>query len=271
MGLMSSSPQKPQRSSLRRMLAVPTALLGASAAIVAGFMAYYSVIYPDPMSLRPKESVPFVRILARDGSVISERGGGDDYVPIDLLPHYVADAVIATEDQRFYDHHGVDPFGLVRAAITNLREGRTVQGGSTLTQQLAKNLYLTSDRTFSRKLEEFTLALWLEMKLTKEDILELYLNRVYLEAGTLSVELMGRGYAWLDTGTPDSLIEAAEFVRTLEKRQGFKIACPEEVAWRVGFIDNHQLQAAATKHGKSAYGAYLTRLMQDRSSVPGPG
>ena len=97
------------------------------------------------------------------------------------------------------------------------------------------------------------------------------LNRVYLEAGTLSVELMGRGYAWLDTGTPDSLIEAAEFVRTLEKRQGFKIACPEEVAWRVGFIDNHQLQAAATKHGKSAYGAYLTRLMQDRSSVPGPG
>ncbi|MGE8942921.1 glucose-1-phosphate thymidylyltransferase RfbA [Leptospira interrogans] len=95
------------------------------------------------------------------------------------------------------------------------------------------------------------------------------LNRVYLDAGTLSVELMGRGYAWLDTGTPDSLIEAAEFVRTLEKRQGFKIACPEEVAWRVGFIDNSQLQAAATKHGKSAYGAYLARLLSDRSSVSG--
>ena len=95
------------------------------------------------------------------------------------------------------------------------------------------------------------------------------LNRLYLEAGTLSVELMGRGYAWLDTGTPDSLIEAAEFVRTLEKRQGFKIACPEEVAWRVGFIDNSQLQTAAAKHGKSAYGAYLARLMSDRSSVTG--
>lgn len=86
-------------------------------------------------------------------------------------------------------------------------------------------------------------------------------NRAYLERGSLSVELMGRGYAWLDTGTPDSLIEAAEFVRTLEKRQGFKIACPEEVAWRLSFIDDAGLRAAAAKHGKSAYGAYLAGLL----------
>ena len=91
------------------------------------------------------------------------------------------------------------------------------------------------------------------------------LNARYLEEGKLSVELMGRGYAWLDTGTPDSLIEAAEFVRTLEKRQGFKIACPEEVAWRVGFIGVTELEAAANKHGKSAYGGYLKKLMSERS------
>lgn len=91
------------------------------------------------------------------------------------------------------------------------------------------------------------------------------LNARYLEEGKLSVELMGRGYAWLDTGTPDSLIEAAEFVRTLEKRQGFKIACPEEVAWRVGFIGVTELEAAANKHGKSAYGGYLKKLMADQS------
>ena len=157
-------------------------------------MIYYSVIYPDPLSLRPKENAPFVRILARDGSVITERGGGDDYVPLDLLPRYVSDAVIATEDQRFYDHHGVDPFGMVRAAITNLREGRTVQGGSTLTQQLAKNLYLSHDRTFARKLEEFTLALWLESRLTKADILELYLNRVYLGSGAYGIDAAARRY-----------------------------------------------------------------------------
>ncbi len=86
-------------------------------------------------------------------------------------------------------------------------------------------------------------------------------NKAYLEKGALSVELMGRGYAWLDTGTPDSLIEAAEFVRTLEKRQGFKIACPEEVAWRMRFIDDARLEAAAVKHGKSAYGQYLSSLL----------
>ena len=82
-------------------------------------------------------------------------------------------------------------------------------------------------------------------------------NKAYLAAGKLSVELMGRGYAWLDTGTPDSLIEAAEFVRTLEKRQGFKIACPEEVAFDQGFIDAGQVEELAAALGKSAYGEYL--------------
>ena len=83
------------------------------------------------------------------------------------------------------------------------------------------------------------------------------INRIYLERGKLSVEIMGRGYAWLDTGTPDSLIEAAEFVRILEKRQGFKIACPEEVAFQKGFIDADQLERLAEALGKSAYGRYL--------------
>jgi len=89
-------------------------------------------------------------------------------------------------------------------------------------------------------------------------------NRAYLDAGRLSVELMGRGYAWLDTGTPDSLIEAAEFVRTLEKRQGFKIACPEEVAYDQGFIDSGQLERLADALGKSAYGGYLRRMVTTR-------
>ncbi|WP_436356156.1 glucose-1-phosphate thymidylyltransferase RfbA [Brevundimonas sp. CEF1] len=82
-------------------------------------------------------------------------------------------------------------------------------------------------------------------------------NRAYLERGQLSVEIMGRGFAWLDTGTPDSLLEAAEFVRTLEKRQGFKIACPEEVAYERRFIDDAQLERLASDLGKSAYGSYL--------------
>jgi glucose-1-phosphate thymidylyltransferase len=82
-------------------------------------------------------------------------------------------------------------------------------------------------------------------------------NRAYLDAGKLSVEIMGRGYAWLDTGTPDSLMEAAEFVRVLEKRQGFKIACPEEVAYRQGFIGVDQVERLAHGFGRSSYGQYL--------------
>lgn len=84
-------------------------------------------------------------------------------------------------------------------------------------------------------------------------------NRTYLKRGKLSVEIMGRGYAWLDTGTPDSLLEAAEFVRILEKRQGFKIACPEEVAYQKGFISQGQLERLAAALGKSAYGEYLRK------------
>ncbi|QJR04519.1 glucose-1-phosphate thymidylyltransferase RfbA [Sphingobium yanoikuyae] len=86
-------------------------------------------------------------------------------------------------------------------------------------------------------------------------------NKVYLERGELNVEIMGRGYAWLDTGTPDSLLDAADFVRVLEKRQGFKIAAPEEIAYRQGFIDGPQLEQAIVKLGKSDYGRYLRAVL----------
>lgn len=92
-------------------------------------------------------------------------------------------------------------------------------------------------------------------------------NLVYLERGQLSVELMGRGFAWLDTGTPESLIEAAEFVRTLEKRQGFKIACPEEVAFRKGLIDEAGLKRAVDSLGKSTYGIYLRGILEGGPDV----
>ena len=90
------------------------------------------------------------------------------------------------------------------------------------------------------------------------------LNRVYMERGELEVERMGRGFAWLDTGTPDSLLEAAEFVRSLEKRQGMKICCPEEVAFRMGFIDSAQLRRVGEKLSKSTYGEYLLAIAREQ-------
>jgi glucose-1-phosphate thymidylyltransferase len=89
------------------------------------------------------------------------------------------------------------------------------------------------------------------------------LNKLYLEQGALVVERMGRGFAWLDTGTPDSLLEAAEYVRTLERRQGLKIACPEEVAYRMGFIDRAHLLVLADELSKSTYGEYLRRIADE--------
>ncbi|MDO6967043.1 glucose-1-phosphate thymidylyltransferase RfbA [Rhizobium alvei] len=89
-------------------------------------------------------------------------------------------------------------------------------------------------------------------------------NRIYLERGKLTVSILGRGYAWLDTGTPDSLIEAGEFVRTLEKRQGFKIACPEEIALSMGFISVDEFERQAARYGKSDYGRYLQGLLQNQ-------
>ena len=90
------------------------------------------------------------------------------------------------------------------------------------------------------------------------------LNRVYLERGALDVQVMGRGHAWLDTGTHDSLIEAAQFIQTLEKRQGLKISCPEEIAWRQGWIDDEQLRRIAAPLAKSGYGQYLLRIIDER-------
>ena len=97
-------------------------------------------------------------------------------------------AFIAIEDRKFKSHFGVDPIGIVRAAVANILHRGVSQGGSTITQQLAKNLFLTQDRTWTRKLQELVLALWLERKFTKDEILELYLNPVYFGAGAYGVE-----------------------------------------------------------------------------------
>jgi len=185
-----------KRASLgtRLFLVWPLYLAVTGGAALGAMHVRNQVFYSDPLTMRAKVSEPSIRILARDGSLLAERGGVADYIPLDLMPRSIVNAVIATEDQRFFDHHGIDPLGLLRAAIANARAGRFVQGGSTLTQQLAKNLYLTSDRTFARKLQEVSLALWLESRLTKSDILELYLNRMYLGGGAFGVDAAARRY-----------------------------------------------------------------------------
>src|SRR5260370_21644502 len=121
-----------------------------------------------------------------------EMGGGA--VSLKDLPPYLPRAFIAIEDRRFYHHHGVDPVGLARAAIANALHRGVAQGGSTITQQLAKNLFLTHERTLWRKMQELVLALWIERKFSKNEILELYLNRVYFGSGAYGVEAAAQRY-----------------------------------------------------------------------------
>ncbi len=138
---------------------------------------------------------PSITFLDKDGRIIASYG--DIYgqsIKYKNLPENLINAVIVTEDKRFFKHFGIDIKGIVRAAYINVREGRIVQGGSTITQQLAKNLFLTPERSFTRKLHELILSLWLELRFSKKQILSIYLNRVYLGSGTYGVQAASEKY-----------------------------------------------------------------------------
>jgi len=161
----------------------------------AGLVAYYGAKMPSLTTWSIPDRPPNVKILAVDGSLIANRGmTGGEAIGLHEMSPYIPQAVIAIEDRRFYLHWGIDPLGLTRALAANLMEGEVTQGGSTITQQLAKNLYLKSDRTIERKVQEMLLAIWLEHKYTKDQILEMYLNRVYFGSGAYGVEAASRRY-----------------------------------------------------------------------------
>ena len=150
---------------------------------------------PDPVLLTLDDRPPNLTILAGDGTVLAERGLRRGHVRLDYLPPYLVQAVIATEDRRFYHHIGVDPVGLMRATFRNMEAGGVVQGGSTITQQLAKNLFLKPDppSPASSKEADSARSGW-SSSFTKDEILELYLNRVYFGGGAYGVEAAAQRY-----------------------------------------------------------------------------
>jgi penicillin-binding protein 1A len=183
------------RSGLYRLV-YWAAVLGLWAAIAAvGVIVWVGAHLPAIQALEIPKRPPTIEITGFDGSVLATRGempGAN--VSLKELPPYLPKAFIAIEDRRFYSHYGVDPLGILRAAVANVVHRGVSQGGSTLTQQLAKNLFLTQERTLQRKLQEVELALWLERKHSKAEILELYLNRVYFGSGAYGVEAAAQRY-----------------------------------------------------------------------------
>lgn len=163
--------------------------------LLAGVLVFYAYDLPDVDKAMEVDRRPGLTLLSADGHVIAT--SGDLYgeaVQIHELPDYLPQAVMATEDRRFYNHIGLDVIGLARALVTNVMSGAVRQGGSTLTQQVAKNLFLSPERSIKRKVQELLLAFWLEYKFTKDQIFTLYLNRVYFGAGTYGVESASRKY-----------------------------------------------------------------------------
>jgi penicillin-binding protein 1A len=168
---------------------------GGFVALIIGFFVVITWDLPSTDDLWEARQGQSITFLDRNGNVIL-REGAQNAPPVDLasLPPYVAQAFIAIEDRRFYDHFGVDFGGMMRAGAENLRAGRVVQGGSTITQQLAKNLFLTNERSWRRKAQEVAMAIWLETRFTKDEILALYLSRVYFGAGAYGVEAAAERY-----------------------------------------------------------------------------
>jgi penicillin-binding protein 1A len=162
---------------------------------VIGVLAWTGAHMPPLQSLEIPKRPPSIQIVDLNGRLLTTRGdAGGTVLPLKDLPKYVPQAFVAIEDRRFYSHFGVDPMGVARALVANVLHRGVAQGASTITQQLAKNLFLTQERTIHRKLQEALLALWLEHKFTKTQILELYLNRVYFGSGAYGIEQASQRY-----------------------------------------------------------------------------
>jgi penicillin-binding protein 1A len=163
--------------------------------IVLAALLHFASGLPSVRGLETASRQPGITIKTEDGLTLASYGDVyGQYVPYEQIPKHLIRAVLATEDRRYFDHNGVDVLGIARAMVANVRAGRMVQGGSTITQQVAKNVFLTPERTLKRKMQELMLSFWLESNFTKEQILAIYLNRVYLGSGNYGIDAASRRY-----------------------------------------------------------------------------
>ena len=183
----------------------------ATLALIALAIAVYvaRADLPSYDELKSSPNGQMIRVHAADGTVIVSLGPSyGEWLPYDRIPKVMRDAEISTEDRRFWTHPGIDPIGIVRSVQVRFERGHWVQGGSTITQQLARNIFLSSQKKFGRKFREWILALAMERKFSKEQILELYLNKVYFGGGSYGVDAASRKF-FGHGGDRLSLAEAA--------------------------------------------------------------
>jgi penicillin-binding protein 1A len=195
--MAASRPTSPRRrrrwpvTLLKLALFALLALLGAL--LIAVFITRTSL--PDYSELQSSPNGQMIRVHAADGTVIVSLGPSfGEWLPYGRIPQSMVDAMVSVEDRRFYLHPGVDPIGIVRSGWVRIQRGHWAQGGSTITQQIARNIFLTNTRTFGRKFREMILAMAMERKFSKQEILELYLNRVYFGGGAYGIDAASRKF-----------------------------------------------------------------------------
>lgn len=216
------------------------------------YVAYCLITLPNMSEAINRTRQPFTTIIADNGNEVQTFGTVySEIIRSEELPQYVVDAIVYTEDRRFYSHFGFDIISFTRAMIANIFAGRYAQGGSTITQQVAKNLFLTSEKSVRRKAQELLLAFWLEYKFTKEQILTLYLNRVYLGSGAYGIEAASQKY-FQKTSRDLNIMEAAVIAGMLKAPSRYNpIASKERAIERakvvLSIMEENNLITAADK------------------------
>jgi penicillin-binding protein 1A len=247
---------KPKRSGWKRLFYWCAVLAVWLLIFMVVFFAVFARDLPSTDSLYNVDRQPSITYLDRNGALIAVRG--TQMAPpadLDSLPDYVPAAFVAIEDRRFYNHPGFDPIGMSRAMVANMRAGRVVQGGSTLTQQLAKNLFLSPDQNMKRKVQELMLAVWLEMKFSKKEILALYLNRVYFGAGAYGIEAASQRY--FDKSAKDLTVgEAALLAGLLKAPSRYSpVSESERAGVRATVVLNEMVEAGVITDAQRAQAA----------------
>ena len=262
------NPQDKNKTFLLRIGIWSLTLLIWSLIILGSITLYFTTDLPDIKKLSASERLPSIKILAADGQAIAAYG--DVYgesLSLKRIPSYLPEAIMATEDRRFYQHHGIDPIGLLRALWVDLRTGHMSQGGSTLTQQLAKNLFLSPARNIRRKIQELILAFWLERQFTKDEIMTLYLNRVYMGSGIWGVDAAARQYFGI-SGSQLSLYQCALLAGLLKAPSHYNpqndMSLSEKRTWQVlinmvnaGYITEDQAKLAKQEGPGSVRQSYF--------------
>jgi penicillin-binding protein 1A len=227
-------------------------------------------LFAAPGALPPITREPQILYMDRGGALIGVRGGHvSPPVDLDRLPPYVPAAFVSIEDRRFYEHNGFDAVGMARALVTDMVKGRTAQGASTITQQLARNLFLSADQTFERKAQELVYATELEQKFSKKQILSLYLSRVYFGSGAYGIEAASRRF-FDKPASKLTIHEAAMLAGILKNPAGYSpVKEPDRSAQRTRLVLDAMVEnGAITEAQKAKALASRPRVYEDDPGLP---